>query len=293
VDAIKKSSWVLILSFLFAFGTTYTVEAATLSASGQLSGTAAAGAFNYTLTLNNSGASTTNIETFWFSWVPGSDFMAVNPTDIVSPAGWTNQVTHVGAGDGFAIQFVTSTGPLAPGGSLTFTFTTTSSPATMAGDSPFFPGVPIGTSFVYSGSPLTGVSDEFVVETVTGPPANPTNLVSFAFTNVVQVCKSKMKIDKMTGMTNVTTKCKLGLQLTATNLGIGNSPAFPVLVWAGQGSNFDANVGLPPATEKVKALKLLKLQKIKLKDTFDSSQSGTFIFCTDTNRDVITSVKIE
>jgi len=57
--------------------------------------------FNYTLTLNNSAASTANIETFWFSWVPGQDFMAVSPTNIVAPSGWTDAITHAGSGDGY------------------------------------------------------------------------------------------------------------------------------------------------------------------------------------------------
>jgi hypothetical protein len=275
---------------LFVVGTTHTLHAQTLSASGQLSGTASNGAFNYTLTLNNSDASTTNIETFWFSWVPGSNFMPVSPTNIGTPSGWTDQVTHGGPGDGYAIQFITSTAPLAPAGSLTFTFTSTSSPATMAGNSGLYSTTPIGTSFVYSGPPETGASDQFIVEIVS---VNPTNLVSFSLSNVVQTCKSKIKVDKKTETTNSTTTCKLSLQLVATNFGVANSPAFSVLVWAGQGSNFDASAGLPPATEKVKALKIDKLDKIKLKDTFDASQSGTFIFCTDTNNNILTSVLVE
>jgi hypothetical protein len=293
VSGIRKSRSVFIFSILFVLGTTCAIQAQTLSASGQLRGTASGGGFHYTLTLNNSSGSTTNIETFWFGWVPGLDFMAVSPTSIVTPAGWTNQVTHVGSGDGFAIQFVTSTAPLAPGGSLTFTFTSTSSPTTMAGDSPFHATFPVGTSFVYSGPPETGASDQFIVETVSGPSLNPTNLVSLSFSNVVQACRSRSRINRMTGMTNVTTTCRLSLQLVATNIGVTNSPVFNVLVWAGQGSNFDASVGLSPVTEKVRALRINKLEKIRLRDTFASSQTGTFIFCTDTNRNVITSVQIE
>jgi len=293
VRNIRKSTSVLVLSIVFAFGTAHTLPAQTLSASGQLSGTASNGAFSYTLTLSNSNASTTNIETFWFSWVPGADFMPANPTDIKTPAGWTDQITHGGSGDGYAIQFVTSTAPLAPGGSLTFTFTSTSSPATMAGHSSYYSTTLIGTSFVYSGPPETGASDEFVVETVPESSTNPTNLVSCSFSNVVQTCKSKMKIDKTTETTNTTTTCKLSLQLVAINLGVANSPAFDVLIWAGQGSNFDSSTGFSPATKKINALKINKLGTIKLKDTFDSNQSGTFIYCTDTNNNVITSVQIE
>jgi hypothetical protein len=164
---IRKST--LILSILLAIGTTQTLQAQTLSANGLLSGSGSGGTFNYTLTLNNSPGSTTNVETFWFSWVPGEDFMAVSPTNVGTPAGWTDNITHGAPGDGYAIQFVTSTTPLAPGGSLTFTFTSSSSPGTMAGDSPFYPGTPIGTSFVYSGGPFVGASDQFVVTTVPEP----------------------------------------------------------------------------------------------------------------------------
>jgi len=290
---VRKFKSIWVLSVLFIMGISGTLHAQ-LVASGQLSGIATNGKFNYTLTLNNSNASTASIETFWFSWVPGADFMPNSPTAIGTPTGWTESVTHEAPGDGFAIQFVTTTAPVPPGGSLTFTFTTVSSPTTMAGDSPFFPGTPIGTSFVYAGAPLSVTSEEFVVETLLPPPpSNVTDLVSFSFTNVVQVCKTKSKIDKKTMTTNLTTTCKLSLELDVTNLGITNSPAFNVLVWSGQGTNFDSGTGSPPATEKVKALKLNKTGKIKLKDTFDTSQSGTFIFCTDTNNNVLASVPIE
>jgi hypothetical protein len=293
LSGIRKSSSLFIFGVLFALGTTQAIQAQTLSASGQLSGAASGRGFHYTLTLSNSIASTTNIETFWFSWVPGLNFMAVSPTSIMTPAGWTDQVTHSGSGDGFAIQFVTSTAPLAPGGSLTFSFTSTSSPTTMSGDSPFHSTFPIGTSFVYSGPPETGASDEFVVETVTEPSVNPTNLVSLSFSNVVQACRSRSRFNRMTGTTNVTTTCRLSLQLVATNIGVTNSPAFNVLVWAGQGSNFDASAGLSPAVKKVKALRIDKLEKIRLRDTFTSSQTGTFIFCTDASSNSIAFVEVE
>jgi hypothetical protein len=166
---IGKFSSISALGFLLAFGMAQTIQAQTISANGLLSGVVSGGSFNYTLTLNNTLISTTNIATFWFSWVPGDDFMAVSPTSVVAPSGWSANVTHGGPTDGYAIQFVNLTTPLAPGGSATFTFTSTSSPATMAGDSPFFPGTPIGTSFVYSGPPESGTSDQFVVQTVPEP----------------------------------------------------------------------------------------------------------------------------
>ena len=68
-----------------------------------------AGVNDYSITLNNTG--TTPIGTFWFGWVPGNGFLSATPTDIGTPAGWTEMTTNSGA----AIQFVTST-PLAAGG---------------------------------------------------------------------------------------------------------------------------------------------------------------------------------
>lgn len=293
MNDIKKLVSALAFAILSGFVATRTGSAQTLSASGQLTSTGSGGAFHYTLVLSNSLASTTNIETFWFAWLPGEDFMPANPTNIGNPSGWMDTITHGLYGDGYAIQFVTSTAPLAPGGSLTFTFTSTTSPSIMAGNSSFGSRSPILTSFVYSGAPETGLSDEFTVESSTEPAPNPTNLVSFAFSNVVQSCKTKIKVDKMTQTTNTMTTCKLSLQLVVTNIGITNSPAFNALIWAGQGSNFDSTAGLPSSTAKIKALKINRVDNIKLKDVFDSSLSGTFIFCTDGNTNVLTSVEVE
>ena len=121
------------------------------------------GTFDYTITLENTG--TTNIGTFWNCWVPGKNFMAVSPdaSTIVSPAGWTDKVTHGGSNDGFAIQWTTTTAPLAPGDSLQFSFESTDPPSDIGGDSVFYPGTPVETSFVYIGAPLVGNGYEFVV----------------------------------------------------------------------------------------------------------------------------------
>jgi hypothetical protein len=55
--------------------------------------------------------------------------------------------------DGYSIEFTTllSGAAVNPGGSTTFGFTSPDSPATLSGDSPNYPGNPIGITFVYAG----------------------------------------------------------------------------------------------------------------------------------------------
>jgi hypothetical protein len=109
------------------------------------------GVFQYDLTLQNTG--TTNIGTFWFSWIPGAGFMPATPSSVLSPAGWSDLITNGGG----SIQWTTGS-PLAAGGSLTsFQFDSTVTPANMAG---VFPGPGLGTgdaittSFIYIGAPF-------------------------------------------------------------------------------------------------------------------------------------------
>ncbi|HEV8680897.1 MAG TPA: hypothetical protein VGQ90_16090, partial [Stellaceae bacterium] len=97
----------------------------------------APGVFQYTVTLNNTGDTT--IGTFWFAWddAPDQDFMSAQPTNIGDPSGWTDTVTtHLyGSGTGYGIEWRSLSGSdlLAPRGSLDFTFTSTETPAEMAG----------------------------------------------------------------------------------------------------------------------------------------------------------------
>ncbi len=120
--------------------------------------------WQYDLTLTDTG--TTDIGTFWFSWVPGEDFMGVAPTGVLSPTSWTDNITHAGASDGYAIQWLATPGDeLTPGNSLAgFQFDSTISPADIEGDSPFFPGTPTLTSFTYHGAPFSDAGFQFVVQ---------------------------------------------------------------------------------------------------------------------------------
>jgi MYXO-CTERM domain-containing protein len=131
-----------------------TTAAATITQTGFSSGV-----YSYDIDLQNTGATT--LQTFWFSWIPGYNFMPDSPTSVVAPSGWTDTVTGAGS---YAIQFKTS-GGLAGGSSLDgFQFSSVDSPTTLAGN--FNAGgteVPILTSTVYTGQPLQGSSDQFVV----------------------------------------------------------------------------------------------------------------------------------
>jgi hypothetical protein len=128
--------------------------------------------FDYTILLTNSSASTDPIGTFWFSWVPGKDFMATSPLSESTPSGWTANVTHGGATDGFAIQWVAGTGAaLGIGNSLTFGFVSSETPAQLAGNSPLFPTFPEGTSFFYNGAPFSADSEQIVAASAVPEPS--------------------------------------------------------------------------------------------------------------------------
>jgi len=142
------------------------VSAASLTASGVAIGTPVGSDWSYSMTLTNSSSSTVSLATFWFGWVPGEDFLPHAPISESAPSNWAvNAITNGGAGDGYAIRYeaTATAGDLAPGSSLVFGFMSHDSPTVLAGDSPFYPGTPAGTSFVYQGGPFSGASDQFIV----------------------------------------------------------------------------------------------------------------------------------
>jgi hypothetical protein len=145
-----------------------TVQAGVIVAGAQLRGVSLGrGEYAYTLTLENSTASTSDIQMFWFAWNSGqADFLASEPTAIQTPPGWTNVVEGGGAGDGYSIQFITFTTPLTPGSSVTFTFESPDSPKIMAGPAALFPEIQTLSSQVYSGQAADGVQDVFVAQVV-------------------------------------------------------------------------------------------------------------------------------
>src|SRR5258708_3991709 len=84
----------LLLSLLFVLGTACSIQAQSILANAQISGQAAGGGgYNYTITLNNTAASTSPIGTFWYSWIPGEDFLPSSPTSVQPPTGLTHIIT--------------------------------------------------------------------------------------------------------------------------------------------------------------------------------------------------------
>jgi len=130
--------------------------------------------FRYTIDLNNIGS--TNVGTLWYSWVPGQDFLAASPTNVVGPTGWTDTVTQEFVGDGFGIQWVNTATPLASGNRLFgFRFDSTSTPAQLGANSTVHTTFPAGTSFIYAGAPLTDAGFQFTIAPTTTPWTNPFN----------------------------------------------------------------------------------------------------------------------
>jgi hypothetical protein len=144
------------------------------------------GLFQYDITLNDIG--TTPLGTFWFSWIPGQDYMPVMPTNIDSPTGWSDIVTHGGATDGYAIQWVAGSSEVMQSGqSLSgYEFQSTVTPAELAAPNVFYTtnslislfgsnlgssmatfdsttlSNPVVTSFVYGAGPFSDAGFQFV-----------------------------------------------------------------------------------------------------------------------------------
>ena len=120
-----------------------------------INGSGASQTFTYGINLTNTG--TTAIGTFWYAWLPPDnvyDFLISRPTAVSDPAGWTHVVLGSNNGrDDTSIRWVNTTTPLAPGNSLTFSFTTLDNFATVTGNS--YSGYPVGYSYISTGAPET------------------------------------------------------------------------------------------------------------------------------------------
>ena len=150
---------------------------ANISASAVITSAPAGANNSFSINLTNSSSSTSAIGTFWYAWVPGEDFLATSPISVTPPTGWSDQITNMGPGDGYAIEFTanTSVAALAPGHSLGFSFVSADTPAAVNGNSVFFPSTPVGTSFVYPGAAFSDAGHEFVVTPPPPPPPPPSS----------------------------------------------------------------------------------------------------------------------
>jgi hypothetical protein len=153
------------------------------------------GEFQYNLTLNNIGS--TPIGTFWFGWIPGADFMPVDPTAITSPTGWGDQVTTDGPPDGFAILWTANSAAheLAAGGTLTgFGFESSLTPVQLESLSVENPGDPVSTAFVYIGPPFADPGLQFLVTpAVSGVPEPASIAITALGFGLMALCSTRIR----------------------------------------------------------------------------------------------------
>jgi len=136
------------------------------------------GEFEYSLALNDTG--TTKLGTFWFSWMPGDNFMPVSPTNITSAAGWQDIVTHGGPSGGFAIQWtaVAPVGDLSAGNSLAgFSFDSSLTLAQLESPSSGHPADSVATAFVYGGAPFSDAGFKLTVEPAVASSPEPSTFL--------------------------------------------------------------------------------------------------------------------
>ena len=102
----KRHAWLsLCLSGAVLAGAAAVANAAQILADARMSGgSLGLGNYQYTLTLENTAASTSQIGMFWFAWEAGqADFLASEPTAIQTPPEWVS-VVEGGHGAGPRLQ---------------------------------------------------------------------------------------------------------------------------------------------------------------------------------------------
>ena len=158
----KLSSTLLIMlgtaSGAFAQGETGTAT---------LSGVQDGSVYDYTITLHNT--SSVAIGTFWYAWIPGQFYLPSAPTSVTAPIEWTESTPN--SMGNYSIEYVAIPGhALGGGASLDFYFSSTATPATLAGNSLYYPTshTPIGTSYLYNAT-FSDAGYEFVVQSVPEP----------------------------------------------------------------------------------------------------------------------------
>jgi len=163
---------VIIGLFLLYSGLGSTARAVGPAATGTLTQILdVSGTYTYNISIDNTGV--ISFSTFWLSWIPGDNFLNVEPLSESAPTNWTaSSPTNGGGSDGWGIQYSTSTTPLASGNSLSgFDFTTTESPSQLLQNSTFHSGTSQLTSEVTTLSGGGGAdSPAFVLAVVVPEP---------------------------------------------------------------------------------------------------------------------------
>ena len=118
--------------------TMFAVSGHAQSATATISDVAAAGGYDYTITLNNTG--TYNLQSFWYGWTEDGNNLPSDPSNAGNSLGWANVLSDnsIEWGD-------SSDTALAPGHSGTFTFFSTDTPSAITAS-------PSGESVAYVGS---------------------------------------------------------------------------------------------------------------------------------------------
>jgi hypothetical protein len=150
------------------------------TAAGTISSTSLGGGeFQYNIALTNTSTDGSNIGTFWFSWIPGKDFMEAKPTSITSPTGWTETITGSdNSSDGNAIQYVSgATSLLTPGNTDDFSFDSTETLAQITGPSSYTPPDNETTSFIYKAGPETDAGFKLTLTPVVPEPVSASVMV--------------------------------------------------------------------------------------------------------------------
>ncbi len=146
---------------------------AQISANATMTATQDGANWDYDITLHNTGSA--NIETFWFGWIPGYDYLPSHPTVSGMPTNWT---TFIEGGPPYSIEFYDSgtANPVTPGNSSSaFKFTSPDSPTTLTNGTGFI-GLPDTYSYVYTGPSDSGLASTIFSIPITTVP-EPASIV--------------------------------------------------------------------------------------------------------------------
>ena len=147
----KNSKLTGALAALIVIAFAISPATAQISATGTVTAVPSGDNYLYTISLQNTG--TTNIDTFWFSWLPDNyDFLPSVPTPTGAPANWTSFVETGYYGS--SIQYYdTANSPITHGQTnSSFQFLSPDAPDALQASNYYF-GLPTTYSYVYAGPP--------------------------------------------------------------------------------------------------------------------------------------------